>query len=215
MEFQDLLILVLFVAAIAIGWWLGRREKAKYSEPENTQPDYFSGVNSLLNDEKNEAIDSLVEVLEKNSDSLDTHLLLAHMLRRRGQMERAIDIHQNLLAKFTLTQLETNKVSLELARDYISVGLYDRAESLLLQELDSGVGDQKHCFQSLLEIYQETKEWGRAIEVSERLIGRGGAFWRNFWSKPKYLDDRLKRSVAHFYCELAEEALEQHTYKDA
>lgn len=203
MVLQDILILVFFVAALAIGWWLGQRERKQKVDETGAKPAYFAGINYLLNDEKDEAIDSLVSVLEKNSDSMDTHLVLAHMLRRRGEVERAIQIHQNLLLAPDLTALNKQRVNLELAQDYISVGLYDRAESLLLREIENNAADQKSSFQYLLEIYQDTKEWARAIEVSERLIGRDGVFWRNIWPRPKYLEEKLKRAVAHFYCELA------------
>ena len=205
MNSQDLLILTLFVAAVAIGWVLGRCEKKSSNEDEKPLPSYFAGINYLLNEEKNEAIDSLISVLEKNTDSIDTHLVLAHMLRRRGEVERAIQIHQNLLSASGLNSLERHRINLELARNYGSIGLYDRAEALLIKEIESGVGDQKASFQYLLEIYQDTREWGRAIEVSERIIGRDGVFWRNIWPRPRYLEDRLRRGVAHFYCELASE----------
>ncbi|MBV1914225.1 MAG: lipopolysaccharide assembly protein LapB [Pseudomonadales bacterium] len=205
MSLQDLLILILFVAALAIGWLLGRREKTKSNEDTKSQPSYFSGINYLLNEEKNEAIDSLISVLEKNTDSIDTHLVLAHMLRRRGEVERAIQIHQNLLSVSDLNPLDRHRINLELARNYGSIGLYDRAEALLIKEIESDVGDQKASFQYLLEIYQDTREWGRAIEVSEQIIGRDGNFWRNIWPRPRYLEDKLRRAVAHFYCELANE----------
>jgi lipopolysaccharide biosynthesis regulator YciM len=193
----------LLVAALAIGWWLGQREGKQKVDEASAKPAYFAGINYLLNEEKDEAIDSLISVLEKNSDSMDTHLVLAHMLRRRGEVERAIQIHQNLLLAPDLTVLNKQRINFELAQDYISVGLYDRAESLLLREIENDTGDQKSSFEYLLEIYQDTREWERAIEVSERLISREGVFWRNFWPRPKYLEEKLKHAVSHFYCELA------------
>ena len=209
MTWQDLWMLTLFVAALGIGWTLGRRERTKNNRIEKKQPAYFAGINYLVDEDKNEAIDSLITVLENNTDSIDTHLVLAHMLRRKGEVERAIQIHQKLQIEPGLSSLDRHRINLELARDYGSIGLYDRAEALLLKEIESDIGDQKTSFQYLLEIYQDTREWGRAIEVSERIIGREGTFWRNIWPRPKYLEDKLKRTVAHLYCELALENVQK------
>ena len=121
-ELQDVMVLVLFVIAIAIGWFLGRRDFKRSAPNLDHRASYFTGMNYLLNDEKDEAMDSLVSVLEGNTDSIDSHLVLAHMLRRRGETERAIQIHQNLLTIPELSSQEQSRINIELAQDYISVG---------------------------------------------------------------------------------------------
>ena len=92
---------------------------------------YYRGFNFLLDGEEEDAIDAFTEALSVNEETLDTHIALGSVLRKRGEVDRAIRIHQNLLARSHLTAVQLHQVHLELARDFIAAGLYDRAEQLL------------------------------------------------------------------------------------
>ncbi|MGO1343917.1 MAG: lipopolysaccharide assembly protein LapB, partial [Chromohalobacter japonicus] len=122
----DPLLLGLLVAAIAIGWWLGRRERRRARErlsPEVSLPrDYFIGLNHLLNEQPDQAIETFVQALEVNSDTIETHIALGNLFRSRGEADRAVKIHQNLLARPTLTPYQGGLVQLELSRDFLNLG---------------------------------------------------------------------------------------------
>ncbi len=127
---NDLLMFALLFAAIGIGWWLGRRS-ASAAGPD-LPGQYYKGLNYLLDGRPDGAVDAFINALEVNSETLETHIALGNLLRKRGEVDRAIRIHQNLLARPSLPRLQVHQAHLELARDYISAGLFDRAERLLL-----------------------------------------------------------------------------------
>ena len=110
----DALLLTLLLAAVAIGWWLGRRErKARDPVPTNELAlDYYVGLNYLLNDQQDRAIETFVAALEVNSETIDTHITLGNLFRSRGEADRAVKIHQNLLARPTLSSAQGVKVQL-------------------------------------------------------------------------------------------------------
>src|SRR5690606_16762975 len=110
--------------------------------------------------------------LEVNSDTLETHLALGNLLRRQGEVDRAIRIHQNLLARPGLSSIQQHHAQLELARDYVKAGLFDRAERLFLELVDRSAELRNTCLEGLIEIYRDEKEWGKAIATVEQLVGR-------------------------------------------
>ena len=123
-------LFLLVFTAIACGWLLGRFAIGQPAMPggaANVYRHYFRGLNYLLNDRSDEAIDTFVDTLEVTKETLETHVALGNLMRRKGEVERAIRIHQNLLARPNLPPLQLQQAHLELARDYISAGLYDRA----------------------------------------------------------------------------------------
>ncbi|MDH5632993.1 MAG: lipopolysaccharide assembly protein LapB [Gammaproteobacteria bacterium] len=185
----ELLWLLLPVAAFS-GWWIARRER-KNSSVELPSA-YFQGLNFLLNEQPDKAIEVFVRVLEVNSETAETHMALGNLFRRRGEVERAIRIHQNLIARPTLGKDQKGQALLELGQDYLKAGLYDRAENLFLQ-LRENPFHRQNALRLLLDIYQKEKEWDKAIDVShglDRLSGKSHA-----------------DVIAHYYCELAEDAL--------
>lgn len=200
---SDLLMLLLLVIAIAIGYFLGRRSTRK-KDPGPAlgffSQNYFKGLNQLLNEEPDAAIDTFIEALEVNSDTLETHLALGNLLRRQGEVDRAIRIHQNLLARPGLSSSQQHHAQLELARDYVNAGLFDRAERLFLELVDRSAELRNTCLEGLVEIYRDEKEWDKAIATVESLITRR----LNKSELPKW-----RRVQAHFCCELAEEAIER------
>ena len=189
----ELLILLLPVAA-ASGWWAARRSQRRSdnSGVAGRNPTYFQGINYLLNEQPDKAIDVFVKLLEVDSETVETHLALGNLFRRRGEVDRAIRIHQNLIARPSLSPDLRAQALLELGLDYMRAGLFDRAESLF-NELTE---DNHYCEQSLrnlLVIYQQEKDWEQCLLVAERL------------------ESLTKQSTAaeraHFHCELAEAAL--------
>ncbi len=197
---MDIGLLVIIFLAIAIGYWLGRRAVTKHDidEPSQLEPHYIKGLNYLLNEQPDAAIDTFIDALEVNSETLETHLALGNLLRKRGEVGRAIKIHQNLLARPGLPDYHAQQVQLELARDYIKSGLLDRAETLLQEMVPVAASDiRSACLRHLIEIYRDEKEWLRAIEAVNQLAGR--RFGR--------LPDEWRVAQGHFYCEVAELAI--------
>ncbi|MBL6689623.1 MAG: lipopolysaccharide assembly protein LapB [Pseudomonadales bacterium] len=187
------LLYVVIVAAIGIGWWLGRRERSKASEIVG--PNYYEGLNYLLNEEPDRAVSTFIENLEVNSETLETHLALGGLLRRRGELEKAVVVHENILAHAKLSRSDMQGVELELARDYLLAGLLDRAEELCvrLSQDPASKSDEvrRESLKITLEIYEREKEWSQAIEVA-KLLAVGGE------------SDRYEKAISHYFCELAE-----------
>lgn len=193
----DPLLLGLLVAAIAIGWWLGRRERRRARErlsPEVSLPrDYFIGLNHLLNEKPDQAIETFVQALEVNSDTIETHIALGNLFRSRGEADRAVKIHQNLLARPTLTPYQGGLVQLELSRDFLNLGLLDRAERLLqtLVKDTPNEGLRDAAKRLLVDLLQREKEWQQALDVATPQLIRQ--------------DADIKRAAAHWLCELAQQ----------
>jgi lipopolysaccharide biosynthesis regulator YciM len=144
----------------------------------------------LLSDEPDKAVDTLIKMIDLDSDTVETHIAMGKFFRHRGELDRAIRVHQNLVSKEQISALQRESALYELGRDYILAGFLERAENAFLQLLNS----QKHFLNAqvqLFNIYQTTKEWPRAIELAEQMIGAGGD------------SDELNTRVAHFYCEQA------------
>jgi lipopolysaccharide biosynthesis regulator YciM len=189
----ELLWLLLPVAALS-GWVIGRGERRlSRSRPRGNLPeDYFEGLNYLLNEEQDKAIEVFTRMVEVDSDTVETHLTLGNLFRRRGEVDRAIRIHQNLIARPSLDRDKRAYALLELAKDYMRAGLLDRAENLFQEAVAQGEHAES-ALRHLVDLYQQEKEWGSAIDSAarlERLSGRS-----------------LRREMAQFACEQAEEAL--------
>ncbi len=190
----ELLFLLLPVAALS-GWLLGRRDarNAETKELSAISSGYFEGLNFLLNEQPDKAIDVFVHMLEVDSETVDTHFALGNLFRRRGEVDRAIRIHQNLIARPTLNRPRREQALYELGIDYMRAGLLDRAESLFAQLVDEGGSFQQQALTQLMDIYQQERDWHKAIAIGQRLQGMRGA--------------ALSPIIAQFFCELAEQAL--------
>jgi len=204
---NDFLIFALLFSAIAIGWALGRRSHT--AAPANTPElpsQYYRGLNYLLDGRPDGAIDAFIDALEVNSETLETHVALGNLLRKRGEVDRAIRVHQNLLARPSLPRKQVHQAHLELARDYITAGLLDRAERLLLDLVEESDEQRSASRRFLLEIYQSEREWQRAIEIATEMLPRKSLLGG---SSPAGNDkgQPVAVALAHFYCELASEKL--------
>ena len=191
MNGQVLLWLLLPLAA-ASGWVAARIEQRRHARQSLDLPSaYFKGLSFLLNEQPDKAIEVFIRVLEVNSETVETHLALGNLFRRRGEVERAIRIHQNLIARPTLDKDQRSQALLELGQDYLKAGLFDRAENLFL-ELAEIRAHSEQALKLLLHIYQQEREWEKAIAVTRKLARVSG----------RSRDD----VIAQYYCELAEQA---------
>lgn len=187
----DFLWLLLPLAA-ASGWLVGRygkRRRESEAAAEDLRSNYFKGINYLLNEQPDKAIEVFIKVLEVDSETVETHLALGNLYRRRGEVDRAIRIHQNLIARPNLDSAQRSEALLELGHDYLSAGLLDRAENLLQELADNG-DYRVQALRQLIDIYEQEKDWNRAIDSARQL--------------EKATGNHLSPVIAHYQCELAE-----------
>ena len=190
----DLFWLLLPLAA-ASGWFAARVDQRRRRARKRDLPAaYFKGLNFLLNEQPDKAIEVFVDVLEVGPDTVETHLALGSLFRRRGEVERAIRIHQNLIARPVLDRQQRAQALLELGQDYLKAGLLDRAESLFL-ELAEVRAQSEAALRFLVGIYQQEHEWEDAIAAARRLGRVSG--------------QSQEGVIAQYYCEMAQEALRQ------
>jgi lipopolysaccharide biosynthesis regulator YciM len=196
--------------AIAIGWFLGRYRLSQlwqWLRYRSWRRSYMEGLSFLLNEESDQAIEAFIKSWPVNSENFDLHNALANMLRRKGEVDRAIPIHANLV-NGKLSQQQIRIATIELAQDYISAGLLDRAERLLINVLNASNGYEEKALELLQQVYQLEKEWDKAITIAEQLIPkRRLAFDNKTLSSGGY-----HRIVAQYYCEKAQEALEDDNF---
>ena len=198
---EGVALYALLLIAICTGWLLGRSGSRSIKFPPRQTRDifheYFAGLNYLLNDEPDEAIDTFIKALEVNGETVETHLALGALLRRRGKVDKAIKVHQALLARSGLEASLTDAARLQLAKDYISGGLLDRAERLL-KELAQGKPEGKsEALPLLVSIYQLEKEWHRAITCTKELLSHSAYRRSSEWNA----------RMVHYHCEIAEALL--------
>lgn len=203
------MLLVLLTVAVGAGWWLGRRSHRESTQWPAVTPlpsQYYRGLNFLLDGSQDDAIDAFTQALEVNTETFDTHIALGNVLRRRGEVERAIRIHQNLLARPSLPSEQLHLAHLELARDYISAGLLDRAERLLLDLVRESNIHRRLAQRHLLEIYEAQSDWDQARSVAEALLPK-----RTLLKTGKPPVDEAGQPVslllAHYCCQQAETAV--------
>ncbi|WP_367114622.1 lipopolysaccharide assembly protein LapB [Thiohalocapsa sp.] len=189
---MEWLFLLLPVAA-ASGWWIGQRT-AQPRRNDEGEPNFFRGLNYLLNEQPDKAIDVFLKLAEVDSETVETHLALGALFRRRGEVDRAIRVHQNLVARPTLGASQRGFALYELGRDYMLAGLFDRAESLF-KELVERQLQQARALRALIEIYQAEKEWHKCLETAQAL--------------QRISEEPMSTEIAQFHCELAEQCLRE------
>lgn len=189
---SEWLFLLLPIAA-ASGWWAamrsGRARSAAVNVPDRA---FLRGLNYLLNEQPDKAIDIFLKLAEVDKETVETHLALGSLFRRRGEVDRAIRIHQNLVARTNLDREQRGFALYELGQDYMRAGLFDRAESLFGELVEMNL-HRERALVGLREIYQQEKEWGRCLEVAAQLSSVTG--------------EPMRTEIAHYHCELAEDAL--------
>jgi len=179
--------ILLLPLAAWLGWWLASRT-GRSRQREQLSSNYFRGLNYLLNEQPDKAIEVFVKLAEVNRDTVETHLALGSLFRRRGEMDKAIQFHRHIMTRNQLSDRHRMQALVELGEDYMRAGLLDRAEKLF-EQLAESPEHGAAAMRQLLDIYQQEKDWHKAIEVAERLQRADGS-------------DRGAQ-IAQFHCELA------------
>jgi lipopolysaccharide biosynthesis regulator YciM len=184
-------LVALVPAAFALGWWASRRIGVRRSGARVSElsSDYFRGLNYLLNEEQDKAIEGFLKLAEYDHDTVETHLALGNLFRRRGEVDRAIRLHQHLVSRPGLSEAMKTVALLELGEDYMRAGLLDRAEALF-SDLVAMDAHAPSALRHLIAIYQHERDWHKAIEHARRLEAMTG-------------EDEAPM-IAQFYCELAD-----------
>lgn len=194
--------LLMIPAAAAAGWLLGRRggEIKSGNQVMRLSNTYFRGLNYLLNEQQDKAIEIFLQIAEVDKDTIETQFALGHLFRRRGEVDRAIRMHQSLVAKLGLSEDQKTRAVLALGEDYMRAGLLDRAETLLNDLVEMGVF-KPQALRHLISITQAERDWYKAIEYAQKYEEVGG--------------ESMTKIIAHFYCELADQARSKGDNKEA
>ena len=175
-------------------------ERDEEDQPPPLNIDYLKGLNFLLNEQTDQALEHFLHMVRVDDKTIETHFALGSLFRRRGEVDRAIRIHQNIIARPDLAAEQRDQALYSLAKDYLAAGLLDRAEDLF-STLAAGSRYQVQALERLCGIYEQEREWEKAIDAGHRLEVLGGR--------------SLALQIAHYYCELAESAAEAKDYAAA
>jgi lipopolysaccharide biosynthesis regulator YciM len=184
------LLAALFIVFGALGFVYKIYTDRDRDLPPRISADYIRGLNLVLSRRTDEALELFVQMAKVDDETLETHFALGHLFRRRGEVERAIRVHENLLARPSLNEAQRHQAVFSLAEDYLSAGLFDRAERLF-SELRDSTTLAEAALEKLVSIYEREREWEKAIEAHRKL---------------EMLRGTKSSQVAHYYCELAEMA---------
>lgn len=177
--------------AFALGWLGSRLDLRQWKREQHDSPKaYFKGLNLLLNEQQDKAIDAFIEAVQHDPDTSDLHFALGNLFRRRGEYERAVRVHQHLVGRADLPRAERDRAQHALAQDFMKAGLFDRAEEAY-QALE-GTAFATEAQLALLTLHERSRDWRAAVEVAQKLESSGTA---SFSSR-----------IAHYWCELAEAA---------
>ena len=170
MEFDYAWLLLAFPLAFALGWLASRLDLRQLRFENRQAPKaYFRGLNFLLNEQQDQAIDAFIEAVQNDPDTSELHFALGNLFRRRGEYERAVRVHEHLIARGDLTPAEHNRAQHALALDFLKAGLLDRAEAAL-RKLE-GTSYQEEARLALLSIYERSRDWAPATEIAGKLDG--------------------------------------------
>ncbi|WP_310611145.1 lipopolysaccharide assembly protein LapB [Limnohabitans sp.] len=197
MEFDLSWILLGLPLAFILGWVASRMDLRQLRlENRQTPKAYFKGLNHLLNEQQDQAIDAFIEAVQHDPDTSELHFALGNLFRRRGEYERAVRVHQHLLSRGDLSQADRDRAQHALALDYLKAGLLDRAEDALTKL--EGTAHQAQAHLALLSIYERSRDWTKASVIAKKL---GDSNQGSFQGR-----------LAHYLCEEAESLdVAQHT----
>jgi len=198
---SSFLLAGLFLLLAAAGWALGRFDERDGEEPAPPlNIDYLKGLNFLLNEQTDQALEHFLKMVRVDDRTIETHFALGSLFRRRGEIDRAIRIHQNIIARPDLAAEQRDQALFSLAKDYLKAGLLDRAENMFVR-LSQGSRYQVEALERLCRIYEQEHEWQKAIVSGQKLETLSGR--------------SLELQIAHYYCELAEQAAGNGDYAQA
>ncbi len=187
---------LLLPLAAASGWFSASMKKAGESGRPRIPPEFLLGLNMLLDQRHENAAEVFIKLFAVDADTVETHLVLGNLFRQKGEIEKALRIHKNIIARPNLDTQHRASALFEIGRDYFSAGLLDRAEKFYhrsLSEKDRQVSSE--AYRQLLLLYEIEKEWEQAVRTVERLKKMSG-------------EDYQSRTM-HYHCEMAERALGQ------
>src|SRR3990167_2745330 len=158
--------IIITILGVGIAWFYGYRTRPQEEPADkiNLPKNYLLGLNFLLNEETDKAVDIFIKLLEVDSNTVETHLAVGKLFRRKGEVDRAIRIHQNLIARPQLEKAYREQSLFELGQDYLSAGVLDRAERIFI-ELVNAKSHSAQALRALIDIYQQEKDWEKAIQT--------------------------------------------------
>ncbi|MBW8829575.1 MAG: lipopolysaccharide assembly protein LapB [Burkholderiales bacterium] len=192
MDFDLQWVLLGLPVAFALGWMASRLDVRQWKREQHESPKaYFKGLNFLLNEQQDKAIDAFIEAVQHDPDTSDLHFALGNLFRRRGEYERAVRVHEHLLNRADLPAAERDRAQHGLAQDYMKAGLFDRAEGAW-KALEGTTFDTEARL-ALLTLHERSRDWRAAVEDASKLERSGGT-------------GSYSSRIAHYWCELALEA---------
>jgi len=192
MDFDFQWLLLGLPVAFALGWMASRLDLRQWRREQRDSPKaYFKGLNLLLNEQQDKAIDAFIEAVQQDPDTSDLHFALGNLFRRRGEYERAVRVHQHLLNRADLPTAERDRAQHGLAQDYMRAGLFDRAEDAW--KALEGTAFDTEARLALLTLHERSRDWRAAVEDAQKLERSSGT-------------GSYASRVAHYWCELALEA---------
>lgn len=200
MDFDLRWLLLGLPLTFALGWLASRFDLRQWRREQKDSPRaYYKGLNLLLNEQHDKAIDAFIEAVQQDPDTSDLHFALGNLFRRRGETERAVRVHEHLLHRADLPRTERDRAQHALAQDFMKAGLFDRAESAYLA-LDGTAFDTEARL-ALLTLHERSRDWRAAVAVAQKLENRGTG---SFASR-----------ISHYWCEIALEADAKHQGEEA
>jgi lipopolysaccharide biosynthesis regulator YciM len=191
MDFDYQWLLLGLPVAFALGWIASRLDVRQWKRELHESPKtYFKGLNLLLNEQQDKAIDAFIEAVQQDPDTSELHFALGNLFRRRGEFERAVRVHQHLLNRADLPAADRERAQHALAQDFMKAGLLDRAEQAY-RALEGTPFDTEARL-ALLSLHERSRDWRAAVDVATQLEKSGAG---SFGSR-----------IAHYWCELALEA---------
>jgi lipopolysaccharide assembly protein B len=175
----------------ALGWYLARRWPRPHEQDTRGSSEYLTGLTHLVNEDADQAIAAFVKAVEVDDETVELHLTLGSLFRKRGEVDRALRIHENLLARPNLKPLYRNQARFELAQDFLKAGVIDRAETLFKELVAQGMFLQT-SLENLLALYEQVRDWRQALEAARQLEAVKSA--------------SLRPLIGQYYCELSEAA---------
>jgi lipopolysaccharide biosynthesis regulator YciM len=192
MDFDFQWLLLCLPVAFALGWMASRLDLRQLKREQRDSPKaYFKGLNLLLNEQHDKAIDAFIEAVQQDPDTSDLHFALGNLFRRRGEYERAVRVHQHLLNRADLPAAERDRAQQALAQDYMKAGLFDRAEDAW--KALEGTAFDTEARLALLTLHERSRDWRAAVEDAQKLERSSGT-------------GSYASRIAHYWCELALEA---------
>ena len=206
MEFDPRWLLFVLPVVFVLGWLASKLDSRQWKLEQRDSPKaYFKGLNLLLNEQQDKAIDAFIEAVQNDPDTSELHFALGSLFRRRGETERAVRVHEHLLRRGDLPRTDRDRAQHELAQDFFKAGLFDRAEAAYAEL--RGTAFEREARLALLSLYERSRDWAKAAEVAAELEAAGtGSFSGRI---AHYLCEQALLAQGHGHADLAQELLGQ------